>query len=367
MFVGASGARPLKGEVNMSVSIENLGGIQRKVELMVPAESIVKETQKRLVDLAGKVKIDGFRRGKVPVKVIESRYGDSVYAEALNELINEVYVDALKEADVHPAGAPTVTPKDEKLEKNQAFNFTATFEVFPEITLKDFSTLNIERLVAELEESDIDQAIERVREQRATKTENGEKQLPDLSDEFIESLGVKGGLDDLKKEVRKNLERELKYMLKNKVKANIIEQLLAAHEFDVPAALITQEAERMREESKRYFKQMGSKMKLPEIPLDLFKDNAKKNVRIGLIISEILEQKKIEAAQEKIDERIRDMATMYDDLERAIQWISNDKNQMDNIRAQVREDALMEKVLDEAKVTDKKVTYEELTKQGAQQ
>ena len=348
----------------MSVSIENLGGIQRKVTLTVPAESIAAEMQKRLKDLAGKVRIDGFRRGKVPTKVIQDRYGASVYSDALNELINKVYSDTLKAAKVVPAGAPNVVPVNDKIEQDKAFDFTATFEVFPDIEIKDFSTLNIEKQVATLQDADIDTAIERVREQRA---DNGDKKLPELNDEFIATLGVQGGLDALKKEVRKNLERELKYALKNKVKASVIEQLLAAHDFEIPQALVDQEAERMREQSKNYFKQMNSKMKLPEIPLDLFKENAKKNVKTGLLFSEILEKKNIVATPEKIDEHVQDTATMYDDAERAVQWIKGDKKQMENIRAQVQEDILIEQVLNAAKVTEKTVSYDELLKQGAQQ
>ncbi|MES2205002.1 MAG: trigger factor [Pseudomonadota bacterium] len=351
----------------MSISIENLGGIQRKVTLTVPAESIAAEMQKRLQDLAGKVRIDGFRRGKVPAKVIKERYGASVYSDALNELINKVYSDALREAKIVPAGAPEVVPVNEKIEQDKAFDFTATFEVFPEIELKDFSTLTIEKQIATLQDADIDVAIERVREQRATKAENGDKQLPELTNEFIATLGVKGGLDDLKKEVHKNLERELKYALKNKVKASVIEQLLAAHDFEIPKALIDREAERMREQSKNYFKQMNSKMKMPEIPLDLFKENAKKNVKIGLLFSEILEKKNIVATPEKIEEHVQDMATMYDDAERAAQWMKGDKKQMENIRAQVQEDILIDQVLNAAKVTEKTVSYDELLKQGAQQ
>ncbi len=351
----------------MSVSIENLGGIQRKITLTISAESISQEMKKRLNDLAGKVRIDGFRRGKVPTKIIQERYGASVYSDAMNELINKEYVDTLKAANIVPAGAPQVVPAQEKIEQDKPVVFHASFEVYPEIELKDFSTLNIEKPAATLQESDVDTAIVRVREQRATKAEDGEKLLPELTDDFILSLGVKGGIDELKKEVRKNLERELKYTLKNKVKSHVIEQLLAAHDFEVPQALIEQEAERMREDSKRYFKQMNSKIKLPEIPLDLFKENAKKNVKVGLLFSEILEKKQITATPEKIDEHVRDMATMYDDAERAVQWILNDKKQLENIRAQVQEDILIEKILEAAKVTEKTLSYEELLKQGAQQ
>jgi len=351
----------------MSVSIENLGGIQRKVTLTIPAESIHQEMQKRLRDLAGKVRVDGFRRGKVPAKVIQDRYGASVYSDALNELINKVYSETLKAASIVPAGAPQVTPVNDKIEQDKPFDFVATFEVFPDIELKDFSSLSIEKEVATLHDADINQAIERVREQRATKAENGDKQLPELTDEFVATLGVQGGLDELKQEVRKNLERELKYALKNKVKAHVIEQLLAAHDFEVPQSLIEQEAERMREQSKDYFKQMNTKMKLPELPLDLFKENAKKNVKTGLLFSEILDKKQIVATQEKVEERVRDMATMYDDNERAVQWMLNDKKQMANVRAQVQEDILIDNVLAAAKVTEKTVSYDELLKQGAQQ
>lgn len=348
----------------MAVSIDNLGGIQRKVELVVSAQSIRQEVQKRLQELVGKVRIDGFRRGKVPIKIIQERYGDSVYSEALNELINTVYSTALKESNVAPAGPPKVTPVDETFKKDEDFKFTAVFDVYPEIDLQPFSAITVEKCIATLEESDVAKAIERLREQRGTERDNGEKQLPELNDEFVASLGVKGGLDDLTAEVRKNLERELKYALKNKLKANVIEQLISAHPFDIPDALVMQEAERLRENSKRYFKQMASKISFPELSLDLFKEKALENVRVGLLFSDMLEKLKIEATQDKIDERVRDMATMYDDSEQAIQWISHDKRQMENIRAQVLEDTLIEKVLEEANIVEKTVTYEELIQQA---
>ena len=256
----------------MAVTIENLGGIQRKVELVVSVESIRQEVQKRLQDLVGKVRIDGFRRGKVPVKIIQERYGDSVYAEALNELINHVYSAGLKESNVVPAGSPKITPVDEVLKKDQDFKFTAVFDVFPDINLKPFSDITVEKFVATLEDSDVEKAIERVREQRATKSENGDKQLPELNEDFIASLGIKGGLEELNSEVRKNLERELKYALKNKLKVKVIEQLVLAHPFDVPDALVVQESERLRENSQRYFKQMGSKINFPEVPLDVLEE-----------------------------------------------------------------------------------------------
>lgn len=351
----------------MSVVIENLGGIQRSVQLTISAESIAQSMQKRFKDLATKVRIDGFRRGKVPVKIIEERYGDSVYSEVLSDLVNDLYSEVLKEQNVIPAGAPKISPLHEKIEKNQPFTFSASFEVFPEITLKPFSELTVEKIASTLTEADIDKAIEKVREQRATTLENGDKQLPELDDAFISSLGVKGGLSELKQEVQKNLERELKYTLKNKLKQNVIDQLVAVHEFEIPEALVSQEAERMREQSQRYFKQMGSKINLPEMPLDLFKDNARTQVRIGLLFSEILDKLKIEVTQEKIDERIHDMATMYDDLESAMRWISNDKAQMENIRAQVREDMLIDKVLEEAVITEKTLSYEELMTKSVKQ
>lgn len=335
--------------------------------LTIPAETIAQAMHTRFHQLSQKAKIDGFRPGKIPIKVIRDRFTASVHAEVLNEWIPKIYEAAIESEKIHPASAPDITPVDENIGVDQPFVFIATFDILPAISLQDFSSLVIERPIAALEAADIEQAITRIREQRATTDAEGQKQLPDLNDAFMAAIGVQGDIEALKQEVRTNLERELKYALKNKIKANVIDQLLQAHAFPLPQALIQREIARMREESARYFKRLpGANHTPPTIPTEILQETAQKNVKIGLLFTELLQQYPMEATQEKIEECIRDMATMYDDVEQAVQWISRNAQRVDNIRAQVREDMLIERILESASIQDKVITYAELMQHNPQ-
>ncbi|WP_026329835.1 trigger factor [Thioalkalivibrio sp. ALE12] len=147
----------------MQVSVEATGNLERKMTIQVPSERVDTEVDNRLKSLAKRVKLDGFRPGKVPLKVVRQRYGTGVYQEVLSEVLQESYREAVQQEGLEPAGNPSIEPTS--LEGGDAIEFTASFQVFPEVQVADFADVEIERPKAEVADEDIDRVIDSLREQ----------------------------------------------------------------------------------------------------------------------------------------------------------------------------------------------------------
>jgi len=150
----------------MQVSVESINTLERKVTIGVPAERVDSAVNARLAEVAQEVRLDGFRRGKVPMKVVKSRFGAGARQEVLGKVINDTFYEAITQEDLKPAGMPSVEPV--KDEPGQDFEYTATFEVYPEIALQDFSAIEVTRLEADVTEQDIDDMVENLRTQQAS-------------------------------------------------------------------------------------------------------------------------------------------------------------------------------------------------------
>ncbi|WP_420553804.1 trigger factor [Neptuniibacter marinus] len=149
----------------MQVSVETTSGLERLMTISVPAERIDQDVTKRIQQTARTVKIDGFRPGKVPVKVVKQRYGKGIREEVLGQVVQESFYQALQQEEINPAGTPSIDfTKDVEGEN---LEYTAKFEVYPSIELADFSSVEIEKKSAEVKDADLDQMIETLRKQQA--------------------------------------------------------------------------------------------------------------------------------------------------------------------------------------------------------
>jgi len=148
----------------MKVSVETTSGLERRMTVTVPKENIDGEVQKRLKDLAGRVKIDGFRPGKVPFSVVRQKFSAQVSQEVMGEVMQNSFYEAVLQEKLRPAGVPLIEPGDAKEE----FEFTATFEVYPEFEVTGLDKIKIERPVVEIGDVDIDKMLETIRKQRRT-------------------------------------------------------------------------------------------------------------------------------------------------------------------------------------------------------
>ena len=180
----------------MQVSVESMNGLMRKLTVTVPAEKIESEIQKRLQSLTHKAKIQGFRPGKVPLSVVKRTYGSQVQQEVEGEILQSSFYEAVTQEKLNPANAPHIEPKTRAA--GEAFEFSATFEVYPEIKLASFEGAEIDKPVVEITEKDIDTVIERLRNQklewksadRASKS--GDKLTIDFKG-FIDGEAFEGG------------------------------------------------------------------------------------------------------------------------------------------------------------------------------
>jgi len=428
----------------MQVSVESTSALERRMTVGVPAERIETEVAKRLQQTARRVKVPGFRPGKVPMSVIRQRYEASARQEAFGDLIQETFYEAIVQEKLNPAGAPSVEPK--AYEKGKDLEYVATFEVFPEFEVKGLEDIQVERLQSEVADSDLDNMLEILRKQNTRYEEvdreaanddqvtidfvgkidgeafqggsaNGTQlvlgsgrmipgfeeglvgakageervlnltfpedyqnldlagktaeftvkvtkvsapQLPEMNEEFFAQFGVQEStLEGFRAEVRKNMDRELRQAIKNKVKNQVMDGLIAANPIEVPSALINSEVDRLRVQAVQQF---GGNIKPDQLPAELFTEQAKRRVVLGLIIAEMVKQFELKPDDERVRALIEEMASAYQEPEQVVAWYYQNEQQLNEVRSVVLEEQVVDTVLEKAKVTDKQVSYEDAVK-----
>ncbi|WP_426149514.1 trigger factor [Pseudomonas sp. DC3000-4b1] len=428
----------------MQVSVENTSALERRMTIGVPAERIETEVNKRLQQTARRAKVPGFRPGKVPMSVIRQRYEAAARQEALGDLIQATFYEAVMEQKLNPAGQPSVEPK--VFEKGKDLEYIATFEVFPEFSVAGFESIAVERQSAEVTDADVDNMLDILRKQNvryevaereaqnedqlnidfvgkidgeafaggsATGTQlvlgsgrmipgfedglvgakAGEERvlnvtfpedyqnldlagkaaefsvkvnsvsaptLPELNDEFFAQFGIKeGGLEGFRAEVRKNMERELRQAIKAKVKNQVMDGLLASNPIEAPKALLANEVDRLRVQAVQQF---GGNIKPDQLPAELFEEQAKRRVVLGLIVAEVVKQFELKPDDARVRELIQEMASAYQEPEQVVSWYYKNDQQMNEVRSVVLEEQVVDTVLQKASVTDKAVSYEEAVK-----
>jgi len=150
----------------MSSNVETLGNLERRVSMSVPAAEIEKQVDERLKKMARNVRMPGFRPGKVPLKLIAQTYGPQVRSEVLGDAVQKAFSDAVRDAKLKVAGYPRIERKDVANEKS--LEFSATFEVYPEVKVGDISATTIERPQVSVDDAAVDRTIEILRKQRTT-------------------------------------------------------------------------------------------------------------------------------------------------------------------------------------------------------
>lgn len=148
----------------MQVSVENTGDLERKVKVQVPEEQISSQVQTRLQSMSKTTNVQGFRPGKVPMKIITGRYGAQVRQEIVGQIVQSSFQEAITQENLKPAGMPTIDPLEDK--SGEGLIYTATFEVFPEITLKPSEELAVEKPVCKVSDADVTKMIEVLQKQQ---------------------------------------------------------------------------------------------------------------------------------------------------------------------------------------------------------
>ena len=427
----------------MQVSVENTSNLERRMIVTVPAVQLSSVIDNRLRDMASKANLKGFRKGKVPAKVIEQRFGQQVRSEAFGELVRNSFDKAIRQENVRIAGQPNI--QAEPAETEDEIRFSATFEIVPDFGDIAVDQLQINRMRAVVEDADIDHMIETLRQQRRTwdtvnraaqvgdliavetfastsstrvpeqGSENGttvigsgvmfpeleaqlsgmsagderevevtfpsdwrapglagqlakvtikatkvsEPNIPEIDEAFVKSFGVKNGkLEVFRKEVRANLERELKGMLMGRLRAEVAQKLVATYtHVELPARLIEAEAKNLARNAEEQARQQGntSFKAQPEN----FMVPARNRVAAGLLVGEIARQNSLKLDFNRVKETLSLIASTYEEPKQVIELYRNDSNLMAGLQNRVMEEQVIDWVAERAQSTDQNMSFTE--------
>lgn len=186
-----------------------------------------------------------------------------------------------------------------------------------------------------------------------------ERELPELTEEFIKRFGIAdGSVDGLRAEVRKNMERELKNAIRTRVKSQVIDGLVKANEVDVPATAVDSEIEVLQRQAAQRFG--GDEKQALQLPRELFEEQAKRRVIVGLLLGEVINSNELKAEDERVKALIDEMASAYEDPSEVVEFYNKNEQLMNNIRNLALEEQAVEKILATAKVTEKETNFTEL-------
>ena len=432
----------------MSISIETLEGLQRRVTIIVAADKIEAAYKEQLKGYAKNARVDGFRKGKVPHSIIEQRFGVAARQDVLSDEMQRAFFDAVIAEKINLAGRPTFTPNN--YQPGQEFSFSVTFEVFPEVELKGLENIEVEKPVVEISEADLDKMVDVLRKQQATWAESQEAVkaedrvvidfvgsvdgeefeggkatdfvlamgqgrmipgfeegivghkageqfdidmtfpaeyhaenlkgkaakfaitlkkvenivLPELTEEFVKKFGNAKSVEDLRAEIKKNMQRELNNAVTARVKNQVINGLIAQNDIEVPAAAVAEEVEVLRQQAVQRF---GGKPEMAaQLPAELFEAEAKRRVQVGLLLSTVIGSNELKVDEARVEAMISDIASAYEQPAEVVEYYAKNRQLTENIRNVVLEEQAVDAVLAKAKVAEKAMSFDELMQSQVQ-
>ena len=436
----------------MQQAVQNTASpLERHLTVSVPIAKLEAEINTRLKKLARTVKMQGFRPGHVPLKMVERHYGPQVRQEVLSDSVQQSFADAVRDQNYRVAGFPRFAPVQSG-EGATAVEYTATFEVYPEVTLGELSSTSVARPRTEVGEANVEATLTTLRKQRAkfnrverasrdgdlvnvdfegliagqpfegnkasnftivlgekrmlpdfevaivgmaegesktfpltfpqdyaealrgktadftvTVNQVAEPELPALDAELAKSLGVASGdVEQLKREVRENIEKEVTKRARSSVKEQVMEGLLAAASFEVPRALVDSEISRMQQAAIEDLKNRGMTTQNLSLPPDLFAERAAKRIKLSILVSDLVKRHHLEPKPEQVRALIEEHAESYEQPDQLVRWYYGDPARLAEFEALVMEDNVVEWAVGKMKVEEKPTDFDELmgTKKG---
>jgi trigger factor len=429
----------------MQVSIETLDGLARKMTVQVPSERVSEAVEKKLKELSKTVRIDGFRPGKVPLKVVQQKFGGHVRQEVIGDVIETSYQEALIQEKVRPAGMPSIDSVSS--EEKEDMSYTATFEVFPEVEELVLDSIEVEKPLVEITDKDFDAMLQKLREQRKTwketkaaakkgyqvmvdfegridgelfeggagkdmpveigagqmlpefesglegikaseqktvevnfpedyhgadvagktaeftlkATKVSKPELPELDEEFAKGFGVQDGdLEKMRADIRSNMEKEKNDRLKASLKSRVMSGLLEHNAIIAPSAMVAEEVKSLRTQAAQRIGHDPESMDEAAFPEALFNEEATRRVQLGLLVSEVIKKEKLELKQELVESAIEEMAVSYEQPDQVRDYYRQNQQARAGIEGMVFEDQVVTHILDNARVTEKETSFDDL-------
>jgi len=434
----------------MQTTVENLSHLERRLTMAVPVAEIDRQVDERLKKLARNVRLPGFRPGKVPLKIVAQQYGPQVRSEVIGDAVQKGFTEAVRDQNLRVAGYPRIERKEGAPEGE--LQFSATFEIYPEISLGELSGVTIERPTLAVGETEVEKTLEVLRKQRtryeatqhaavkgdrvtvdyagtidgvafsggqatdfafvlgegrlladleggitglaagatkvvpvtfpvdyqarevAGKTASFDvtvkkveaPHLPEVDAEFARSLGVADGdLQKMRAEIKANVEREVKTRLGERLKAKAMHALAETTRLDLPKALVDLEIERLVAGARGELQARGLKMENVPIDPQLFEDQAKRRVALGLIAAELVKRFDLAAKPEQVRKLVEEHAESYEQPSEVVKWFYTQPERLAEFEAAAVEANVVDWVLKQARVVDKPVVFDELMGRAA--
>lgn len=435
----------------MQVSVETTSQIARRVTFQVPAAEVDEAVEARLKDTAKNVRLNGFRKGRVPMTVVRQRYGQDVRNEVVGELMRERYVRAISEENLNPAGFPSIEPTVN--ESGKDLEFVASLEVYPEIELASIEGTEVERPVVDISDADLDEMIETLRKQNASwevverAAEDGDqvkidfkgflgdepfeggsaeghdlvlgsgnfipgfedqlvgakageerelkvtfpedyqaqhlagqeatfqvkvhevkgRALPELDEAFIQRFGVEGGdVEKFRAEVKKNMAREAKQAVDNRLKQQVLEALKKANDVPVPQSLVQQETDALKRQAAQQFG-LGEDFDVSQLPNELFSEQAKSRVQVGLLLAEVIKANNLDASDDDVRAKVEELAEQYQEPEQVVEYYMSNNQLKTQVKSAILEEKAVDQLLAQASVKDVEMTYQQVLAAAQQQ
>lgn len=434
---------------SIQTSIDVTVGLERCLTVAVPAEQIDSKVDERIQEATKTINLKGFRKGKAPFKVVKKRFGASLRQEVLNEVINETFQQAITAEDVKPAGQPNISLKE--FDEGKDLQYTATFEIYPKITLGDFAAIKITRASAEITDGDVDKMVQQLREQQSTyepveraakiddevtidysgskdgepfsggQAENqklvlgsnsmipgfeevivgmsvgeekvapltfpkdydaeelkgadveftiklkqvSERTLPPLDEQFLAKFGITDGdMNKFREDVRANMKRELDATVKDNIKKQVVDELIANHELELPKALVANEIEVLRQQMASQFGAVKNQaLDLKALfPDDSLTERAERRVSFVLLASEIAKSNNVALDQDRVKSAIKAIAETYEQPDTVVNYYYQNSQLLQQVQSSILEDQIIEIVSEQAQVNEEEMNYFELVK-----
>lgn len=432
----------------MQPVVETLSGLERRIEISVLLADVEKAVQAELKRVSRTAKAPGFRPGKVPMAMLERTHSAGIRYDMINNKVGQAFEQAIEASGLRIAGSPKLEPKTEGTPEG-TLAFYAVFEVYPEVTLPDLSTLKIKRAVTTVGDAEVQSTVDILRKQRAeyaakearvatdedrvtldfvgtidgvpfdggtaqdfpfvlgqgrmlpefevavrglkageskvfplafpadyggkdvagktaeftiTVKEVAEPVLPVMDAEFAKSLGqVEGDVEKLLADIRGNIEREVKARTLARTKNSVMDALIGAATFDVPKSLVDSECESRVQAARAELTQRGvpNADKMP-IPADAFTAEAERRVRLGLLVSELVQKAQLQAKPEQVRARIEEFAANYEKPAEVVSYYLSDRARRSEVEGIVLEDNVVQHALAQAQVEDEQVPFDQV-------
>lgn len=429
----------------MQVSVETLEGLERKMTVQVESDKIVKAVDDKIKSISKSVRVDGFRPGKVPLKVVKKMYGDSIRNEVLGDVVESTYKEALIQEKLRVAGVPSIGQAD--ADDKEGMAYTATFEIFPEIEKVELKKVKVVKQTCEVSDKDLEAMLDKLKDQKKVwkdvkrkakkgdrvtcdfvgkiddkeftggtgqdmqveigagqmlkEFENGLKgmktgenstidvtfpedyqgkevagktaqfelkvskvegsELPEIDETFVKEFGIEdGSVETLKSDVKANMEKELSQKLKANNKTAVMSGLLAVNEVLAPTALIKEEISTLKKQAAQSMGQDPENMDESSFPDDLFTEEAKRRVQLGVIVGEVIRIENIEVDAAKVESTLLEIAASYDDPQQVTEYYNTNQQARGNLEGMVLEDQVVDFILEQAKVTEKATSFDDV-------